>query len=502
MAGFWKERLWQNRILKMNYKNIAEISNNDIGKEIYVLAQVKKIRETSGPTIFELRDNTGIINATAFKRGERAFPNIVLGGNIQAKVRVKSRNDKLELEILRYDKINEQIVKTVDLKERSFLIKSDNLEKLRSIIINAAEIIKQAINESRPIVIRHHDDIDGYSSGIVLAKAIQPLIKEERSYLYLTRSSSRTPYYDYIDALRDLNTYLITKNRFDGKSPLIILCDLGSNSQSLKSINRLRMYDIDFVIVDHHRYDEENKNVAKVFLNPLAYGLDSNFNAGILASELALFINPVLKEIKHLPGLSAIADRSSGEDVNRYIKLSGFNEDYLMRWSIAIDHELFHLRFAESSGMLHDLFFPGKNNTKIINSLYPLIEKEFDKVKIAAKKYAKIIDFKNFKVVRIDKPQVAMFGDYASSKLIRITHDLFTGSRITLCEFNDSISFRADNVNKFSVVDLLATLRKKFSYSLLNGGGHDFAGNIRFNAASKEEIIKEIMQYLKKIDSK
>ena len=63
--------------------------------------------------------------------------------------------------------------------------------------------------------------------------------------------------------------------------------------------------------------------MAKAFVNPHTVGLDSEYNAGMIATELALFINPLLKGVSHLPGLSAVADRSAGEDVDKYVKLSG-----------------------------------------------------------------------------------------------------------------------------------------------------------------------------------
>ena len=93
-----------------------------------------------------------------------------------------------------------------------FLIKSNNLEKLRTVFQETSSIIKKAISEKRHIIIRHHDDVDGYTAGLILEKAIEPLIKDTKTHYYLTRSPCRTPYYDYIDALRDLSNYLSSYN--------------------------------------------------------------------------------------------------------------------------------------------------------------------------------------------------------------------------------------------------------------------------------------------------
>ena len=100
--------------------------------------------------------------------------------------------------------------------------------------------------------------------------------------------------------------------------------------------------------------------------------------------------------------------------------------------------------------------------------------------------------------MRVNKKKVGNW-DYASSKLTRIAHELVKGPRITFCELDDSLSYRADKVS-FSGVALIKDLKEKFPYALISGGGHDAAGNIRFNGASKENIINYILNYLKKID--
>ena len=113
----------------MNYISLKEISEKDVGKEFYVIVQVRSIRQTSGPTVFELKDNSGVMRATAFSRaGERAFPKIIPGENIQALVNVKKRLNDIELEIVKYDKINQSVLTPVNLEKKPFLIHSENLE--------------------------------------------------------------------------------------------------------------------------------------------------------------------------------------------------------------------------------------------------------------------------------------------------------------------------------------------------------------------------------------
>lgn len=382
----------------------------------------------------------------------------------------------------------------IDTSKRQFLIKSENLEKLREQFIKARDIILEAVSKKRLIIIKHHDDVDGYSSGIVLEKAISSLIHDERKYYYLNRSLSRAPYYDYIDALRDLSNHL---GGYKHVAPLIILCDLGSNDQSIKSIKRLKDYGFDFIIIDHHKFDQKNKDEAVCFLNPHDVGLDSNLCAGTLVTELALFLNPVLSNIKHIPALSSVADKSRSDDVDEYIKISGYTFEELLKWGIVIDHETYYLKFQVKDGFFNDLFFPTNLNRIIVNRMSLDIENEFTNIKKAVKKYSEVKIIGNFKLITVSKTKIGDW-DYASSKIIRIAHELFEGPRITLDIGEDFISYRCDEVI-FSGPSLIAELKEKFPYALVNGGGHDAAGSIRFNKSSKDEIFSYILSYLEKL---
>ncbi|MEK6916430.1 MAG: DHH family phosphoesterase [Nanoarchaeota archaeon] len=382
------------------------------------------------------------------------------------------------------------IIKDSKTKESRFLIASKNLDKMKEAFFKTESIIRKALSESRFIVIRHHNDVDGYTAGFVLEKALNSIGYSRN----IMRSSSRTPFYDYTDALRDLNNFLSSRS---SKPPLVILTDLGSNEQSIASIKRLKAYNIDFVIIDHHRYDKENETEALSFLNPHVFGLGSDLNAGALATELALLLDPKLNGIKHLPGLSGVADKSSGEDVESYIKLSGYSRKELEKWAVVIDHETYYLKFPERTEILEDLFIPGKKNTQLISYLSTKIEGDMEIVRKATKKYSKIENLGKFKLIIVEKNKISDW-EYASSKIIAIAHDLVEGPKITLAFSDDSLSYRADGV-KFSGVNLLEKLKNEFPAAMLSGGGHDAAGGIRFNIASGKEILEYIKNHIKKI---
>ena len=54
------------------------------------------------------------------------------------------------------------------VKPIDFLVNDPILDKLKERFVQAATQIRLAIIRNRPIIIRHHNDTDGYSSGYAL----------------------------------------------------------------------------------------------------------------------------------------------------------------------------------------------------------------------------------------------------------------------------------------------------------------------------------------------
>jgi archaea-specific RecJ-like exonuclease len=464
---------------------IKDISKNSVNKVVSVAAKVEKTMPGARGTMVQLKDETGNIDARLPVSGGISTPEQGTSCEISATVLEESGN--LVLKIIDLRQISGR-------KKGEFLIGSQKLEQMKQDFQDAATHIKKAASEGRTIIIRHHDDADGYSSGFVIEKAILPFISDSRRF-GIARTSSKSPYYDYIDALRDLNTYLSFRREGE-RPPLVLLLDLGSNSQSMKSISRLKSYGFDFIIIDHHLYDKENKDISLAFVNPHVHNFGSDLNAGALCTELALIINPNLKGVAHLPALSGVADKSSGDEFEAYLKLAGYEKKYLEEWASVIDHETYYLRFPEKTEILEDIFLPTERNKALIKSVFPMLEKEMKNVVLAAKHHAKIEDYGKFRLIRIGRDAVSW--DYSSSKLPRIASSLIDGPRITFVETDDSISFRAD-CEGFDGIALIQELKEMFPAAMIDGGGHREAGTIKFSPKSKEEVFKHILDYVRRI---
>ena len=171
---------------------IKDINQDFFNKNVQVSGIIQKITQTGGPTIFTISDGTGILALKGFVgKGERAYPEINEKDAIKATVTINEYNKELEGEIKKIAKLSpeenkefarkiiEVQKKRAEIKPLPFLVKSEILEKLKPAILKAAFEIRLAIIQNRPIIIRHHNDTDGYSAGFALEKAIIPLIEKE-----------------------------------------------------------------------------------------------------------------------------------------------------------------------------------------------------------------------------------------------------------------------------------------------------------------------------------
>jgi len=92
------------------------------------------------------------------------------------------------------------------VKQIAQLIKSQILDKLKSKMIEAAQNIRMAIFQNRPVIVRHHNDTDGYSAGFALERAILPLIEDQHSsakagWEFYLRAPCSAPFYEIDDSI-------------------------------------------------------------------------------------------------------------------------------------------------------------------------------------------------------------------------------------------------------------------------------------------------------------
>lgn len=522
----------------MEFRLFKDISHKNIGEVFEMQGKVEVVKQTSGPTLMMLNDGTANFTFKAFlKPGVRAYPEIDVGDYVFVQAQIRERNDGVEGEVMQIRKLdkNEMEVFTEKLKSLNeqkikvdpntqFTVKSEVLESLRERFIKVAQIIKLAVIEGRPILLRHNADCDGYSSAITLERAILGFMDEVSGgdkmlqFQNYRRAPSKAPFYEYEDSVKDVINLLRDESKMGAKSPLIIITDNGSTEEDLLSIKQMKIYDCPIVVVDHHYPGVVKDGKVAVdeyidaHINPYLEGYDSNVSAGMLGYELANFIYPNNKNSVLIPAMAAILDHTEGQEREQYIeqaKAQGFTEEYLATLGEIVDMQSHYLRFMEGREFVDDLF---GNNMKMQASLVEMLGKELEKrysaVEKVAKHYTEKEDFGPFYLMHFDGEKGTIRGEYpAIGKSTNHIHRVFETEAdkpvITMTTGSTFMTIRvSDPIKEFSVPEFASWVSEKMPYTYAEGGGHEKAGSVKFVEYGRQEVIKAFKEYVSEIAKK
>jgi RecJ-like exonuclease len=518
-----------------NYTNFKEITKNDVGTKHRMRGRVEVIKQTSGPTLMILNDGTGSFTFKAFvKPGVRAYPEINIGDYVTLEAQINERQGSIEGEISFMEKLQQEDkhsfqekLKTIEEEQfkpniNSFSIESKVLEALKPRFIAVATLIRKAIIERRPIILRHDADCDGYSSAICMERAIIEFMKETfpedkmLPYQNYRRAPSKAPFYEYEDAVKDMAYWLRDKVKNDAKSPLIIITDNGSTSEDIMGYKQVKLYDCEIVVIDHHypgELDENGECAVDAYvsghINPYLEGFDSNVCSGMLGYELARFIYEKNSNSVMIPAMAGLLDHVDGPEKDTYVSLAeskGFTREYMEKLGEIIYLQSHYLRFQESREFVDDLFGANpKVQQEIVNMLYPEIEKRYKRVRKIADHYSEVEDYGAFYVVHFDGEKGTARGQFpAVGKSTNEIHDHFEQKLdkpvITMTSGSTFLTIRVgDAIKGFSVPEFCTEIDSDIPWTAAEGGGHEHAGSVKFVEYGREEVISAFKRYLKKI---
>jgi len=520
---------------------IKDVNQDFFNRNVEISGLIEQITQTGGPTIFVVSDGTATLALKSFVgQGQRAYPELAIGDTIKAIVTINEYNGELEGEIKKIQKLSpeehkvylEKIInlqkKRAQIVEIPFLVKSHILEKLKPSMMKAAFEIRLAIIQNRPIIIRHHNDTDGYCAGYALEKAILPLIEKEHGsekacYEFFMRSPCQAPFYEIDDSIRDTATSLRNMAKFSNKMPLVIITDNGSTPEDLFGIKQGKVHGIEFIVIDHHFFDTENKfsvcsnpegkqefehhdvisREVLTHVNPFLVGEDgSKYSAGMLCAELARLINNV-PGLEVLPAIAGLADRvdiTNPEIIKDYLKIAekeSYTKELLMNISKVIDFVSAKVRFMEVREYIGVIFGEPRHKQKeLVELMAPYI--------ISLEEKGLAIAKANTEIEKIGKTTIQLldientfpgFGFYPKpGKCVGMVHDdmqktHLISNLVTAGLMRTAITLRATDGANFSVHELITYLNKHAPNSFVEGGGHKNAGSITFLPNKQEEIL-------------
>ncbi|PIN90927.1 hypothetical protein COU60_01130 [Candidatus Pacearchaeota archaeon CG10_big_fil_rev_8_21_14_0_10_34_76] len=511
---------------------LDQIDRNSIGNFLEVECITDSVGQTSGPTLFSVSDGTGsfMLKGFASKPGERAHVEINAEDYISAKIKINEYNNSLEGEIISIKKLNDSekniLIKRMQdlLRERSkardvqFMINSPILDKLRESMMKAATEIKLAVMQNRPIIVRHHNDADGYSAGYSLEKAIIPLIEQQHgggksAWEFYTRAPCAAPFYEIDDSIRDTANSLRNVAKFSNKMPLVVIADNGSSSEDLMGIKQGKIHGMDFIVIDHHYFDKDViSQEVLVHINPFLVGEDGQkFSAGMLCAELARMIYQVenIEQIAAMAGLADRIDLSNEDAVNQYVKLAegqGYSKKLLSEIATVIDFVSAKLRFMEAREYIETVFGePREQQKKLVGLMAPYIG-ELDRKGLEMAKSGATLEKLGrvtLQLVEVDKTFPG-FGFFPKpGRAVGLVHDFVQKDKnldavVTVGVMNTAITIRATDKADFSVHELIKEINKKVKDVFAEGGGHKNAGSITFLPSKKEEVLKVLRDFVRK----
>lgn len=513
-------------------KLISNINKNDLRSRIYISGVIERIIQTSGPTIFETFDGTGRIPLKAFiAPGERAFPEIQEGDYIKAMIKIEEFNGATEGDVIAFykkekearEKIMEDILfrlkKQAKVQEIEFLIGNPILEKLKESFILAATEIRLAILQARPIIVRHHNDTDGYSAGFALERSILPLIEKQHltnpkaTWEYFTRSPCAAPYYEIEDSIKDTSMSLRNVAKFSNKMPLIIIVDNGSTADDLMGILQGKVHGSSFIVIDHHKFEKDVITEEVIcHINPFLVGESgSSISAGMLCAELSRFINPEVKNIAQIPALSGLSDRIDIENkkiVEDYLEIAekeGYSKELLEDLSLVIEYVSTRIRFLEAREYFEVIFGePREQQKKLVELLAPYIKKLDKKGLTIAKENAIIEEVNGITLQKIMIEETFPgFGFFPKpGRSVGLVHDSLKkegkSKLVSVGIMNTAMTFRATDEANFSVHEFLNFIEQHIPNAFVEGGGHKNAGAITYLPKFKKEVMELLNEFLKK----
>ena len=345
-----------------------------VGDVVRLEGEVVSARQTSGPTVFELRDETGVVDCAAFvEAGVRAYPDVEADDLVRLDGEVRLRRDEIQVETESLVKLEGDAESAVRsrmeeaLEERARPTETELLgddEELSAVVdgvADAATVIRRAVLESRPVVVRHDATTDGYVAGAAIERAVLPLVETEHAsadavYHYFDRRPLEEGVYDMNDATKDVTRMLGDRERHDEKLPLFVFAAAGSTTASTDGLELLDVYGAPRVVLDGRPADESVASEVDSLVTT-----EERTAATVAATVAAAVNDDVREELVHLPAVSywdevpepyadladeAGIDADTARDLREAIALEAFYQSYEDKRELIVD-----LLFEKQTGL-------------------------------------------------------------------------------------------------------------------------------------------------------
>ena len=494
-----------------------------VGRTVRIEGEIAQVKQTSGPTIFTIVDESSTENAAAFvEAGVRAYPEAELGDIVRIVGEVMMRQNQLQIEVENLillageeaeavrDRIDRALDQRAEPPEIPLLIESEVLERLKPEMRKVAKIIRRAVFSSQPIILRHHADADGICSGVAIEQAVISLIREsggdyDADYFLIKRAPSKAPFYEIEDIIRDLDYATKDHIRYGQKLPLVILTDNGSTEEDLPSMKIAKVYDLPIAVVDHHHPDAIVDQYLVGHVNPYHVGGDYGITAGMLGTEVARLINPAVEQqIRHLPAVAGVGDRSEAPERARFLALvkDTYSEQDCKDIALALDYLQFWLRFNDGREIVKDvlnLAGDPERHRKMVSYQVEGANLAIKDQMSACMPHVRHQTLSNgAELFLIDvEIHAHKFTFPPPGKTSGEVHDRLcqehSGSPVVTIGFGPDFAVLRSRGVMMNIPKMVRELRDEIPGGGISGGGHLVVGSIKFVEGMREEVLKGLI---------
>jgi len=344
-----------------------------VGEAVRIEGVVESAHQTSGPTVFEIRDETGAVDCAAFEEaGVRAYPEIGTDDVVRLDGEVRERRGDIQVEtaalvLLEGDeadavrtRLSEALEAEADPGAVDPLARDDVAAALADSLRDAATAIRRAVLEERPVVVRHAATADGHVAAVALERATLPLVREEHDrrdavYHYFDRRPLEEGVYDMDDATKDVTEMLEARERHGEKFPLFVFVAAGATRESLDGFGLLDLYGAGRVLVDDVPADPEVGETVDVTVTPAA-GDASGASGTSLSANVAAHVNEDVRgDLSHLPAVSFWENPPAA-----YLDAAadaGYEDGNLREVREAVALEAYYQSYEDKRELITDLLF-------------------------------------------------------------------------------------------------------------------------------------------------
>ncbi|MFB6082116.1 MAG: DHH family phosphoesterase [Halanaeroarchaeum sp.] len=483
--------------------------DDHVGERVTVEGEVAGVRQTSGPTVFDVADETGAVDCAAFEEaGVRAYPEVEVDDLIRLVGEVERRRGEIQVETESLDvlgggegdRIASRLQDAMDERARpeetALLVDDPQVRVVQEDLVDAATEIRRAVIESRPVLVRHTATLDGYVAGTALERALLPLVRSEHAqsdaeYHYVDRRPLDDEFYDVEAATGDVTSMLEAADRHDEKHPLFVLVDAGSTRESTDGLELLDIYDAKSVVVDGGFADAAAASTADVLVSPTAAGGDP-VTTGTLGSHLAALVNADVREdLRHLPAASYWDDVPA-----RYQDLAaaaGYDADTLADIRNAVTLEAFYQSYEDKRELIADLFWDDRNASLAA----PISEQFTEKLESQLDTAIPHLEARGSNGVVFDVLQVDDYTHRYDFPPVELLVDALhrrrereEGPRVTVAAKRDELRVRStEPVNVRTVAETVAT--ELPDAGIVPRGGRD--GRIEFLSGERDAVIDAVV---------